>query len=57
MQNVPTSSLRRLTLPEPLLINACSRGYKWAREGGEAPKSLIVEEVELRAKSGVLTKS
>jgi hypothetical protein len=48
-QNVPTSSLRRLTLLAPLLINARSRGYKWARDGGEAPKSLVVEVVALRA--------
>jgi hypothetical protein len=47
-QNVPTSSLWRLALPPPLLINACIRGYKRAREGGEAPMSLVVEEVELR---------
>jgi hypothetical protein len=32
-----------------LMIKARSRGYKRAREGGEAPKSLIVVEVELRA--------
>jgi hypothetical protein len=31
------------------MIKARSRGYKRAREGGEAPKSLIVVEVELRA--------
>jgi hypothetical protein len=48
-QNVPTSSLRRLALPTPLLTNARSRGYKQAREGGEAPKYLVVGEVELRA--------
>jgi hypothetical protein len=30
------------------MIKARSRGYKLAREGGEAPKSLIVVEVELR---------
>jgi hypothetical protein len=29
--------------------NACSRGYKREREGGEAPKSLVVEQVALRA--------
>jgi hypothetical protein len=46
--NVPTSSHRRLALPRPLMIKAHSRGYKLAREGGEAPKSLIVVEVELR---------
>jgi hypothetical protein len=31
------------------MINARSRGYKWTSEGGETPKSLVVEEVELRA--------
>jgi hypothetical protein len=30
------------------MIKARSRGYKRAREGGEAPKSLIMVEVELR---------
>jgi hypothetical protein len=30
------------------MIKTCSRGYKWTREGGEAPKSLIVLEVELK---------
>jgi hypothetical protein len=30
------------------MIKAQSRGYKRAREGEEAPKSLIVVEVELR---------
>jgi hypothetical protein len=48
-QNIPTSSLRWLALLAPLLINARSRSYKWARKGGEAPKSLVVQEVELRA--------
>jgi hypothetical protein len=47
-QNVPTSSHQRLVLSGPLMIKARSRGYKLAREGGEAPKSLIVVEVELR---------
>jgi hypothetical protein len=47
-QNVPTSSHRRLALRGPLMIKARSRGYKLAREGGEAPKSLIVMEAELR---------
>jgi hypothetical protein len=46
-QNVPTSSHRRLALPSPLMIKAHSRGYKRAREGREAPKSLIMVEVEL----------
>jgi hypothetical protein len=32
----------------PTMIKARSRGYKRAREGGEAPKSLIMVEVELR---------
>jgi hypothetical protein len=49
-QNVPTSSLWLLALSTPLLINACSRGYKQVRDGEEAPKSLVVEEVELRTK-------
>jgi hypothetical protein len=40
-QKVPTFSHRRLALPAPLMIKARSRGYKRAREGGEAPKSLI----------------
>jgi hypothetical protein len=52
-QNIPTSSLPQLALPAPLLVNACSRGYKQAREGGEALKSLMLElrtiEVELKA--------
>jgi hypothetical protein len=30
------------------MIKAHSRGYKRTREGGEAPKYLIMEEVELR---------
>jgi hypothetical protein len=30
------------------MIKARSRGYKRARVGGEAPKSLIVVEMELR---------
>jgi hypothetical protein len=47
-KNVPTSNLWWLVLSAPLLINAHSRGYKRAREGGEAPKSLVVDEVELR---------
>jgi hypothetical protein len=34
-----------------------SRGRKLAREGGEAPKYLIVVEVELRLQSGVLANS
>jgi hypothetical protein len=38
-----------LSLLAPLLIKARSRGYKRAREGGEAPKYLVVNEVELRA--------
>jgi hypothetical protein len=45
VHNVPTSSHRRLVLPAPLMIKACSRGYKQSREGGEAPKSLIMVEV------------
>jgi hypothetical protein len=40
-QNVPTSSHWRLALPALLMIKARSRGYKQAREGGEAPNSLI----------------
>jgi hypothetical protein len=42
--NVPTSSLRRLALPAPLLLDARSRGYKRVtrgREGRRAPKSLM----------------
>jgi hypothetical protein len=35
-------------LSAPLLINARIRGYKRSREGGEAPKSLVVEVVVLR---------
>jgi hypothetical protein len=45
--NVPTSSHWWLTLPAPLMIKTRSRGYKRER-GGEAPKSLIEVEVELR---------
>jgi hypothetical protein len=48
-KNVPTSSFRWLALLAPLMINARSSDYKRAREGGEAHKSLVVEEVELRA--------
>jgi hypothetical protein len=48
-QNVPTSNHQRLALPAPLMVKTRSRGYKWAREGGEDTKSLIVVEVELRA--------
>jgi hypothetical protein len=40
-QNVPTSSHRQLALSTPLIIKACSRGYKQAREEGDTPKSLI----------------
>jgi hypothetical protein len=40
-QNVPTSIQWGLALPTPLLIKTRSRGYKRAREGGEAPKSLF----------------
>jgi hypothetical protein len=47
-QNVPTSSHQRLVLPTPLKIKTRSGGYKRTREGGEAPKSLIGVEVELR---------
>jgi hypothetical protein len=43
--NVPTSIHRRLTLLAPLMIKARSRCYKRARQGGEAPKSLIVVKV------------
>jgi hypothetical protein len=32
-----------------IVDHAYSRGYKRAREGGEAPKFLVVEEVVLRA--------
>jgi hypothetical protein len=38
----PTSSHERLALPAPLLIDTRSRGYKRAREGREAPESLVV---------------
>jgi hypothetical protein len=38
-KNVPTSSHQWLALPAPLMIKTRSRGYKWGREGGEAPKS------------------
>jgi hypothetical protein len=48
-KNVPTYSHRWLALPTPLMTKARIRGYKRAREGGEAPKSLIVVEVELRS--------
>jgi hypothetical protein len=41
-QNVPTSSHWWLALLTPLMIKAHSRGYKRARDGGEAPKSLIL---------------
>jgi hypothetical protein len=41
VQNVPTSSHRRLVLPLPLTIKVRSRGYKQARDGGEAHTSLI----------------
>jgi hypothetical protein len=40
-KNVPTSSLQWLTLPAPLMIKTHSMGYKWRREGGEAPKSIF----------------
>jgi hypothetical protein len=42
-QNIPTTSLRWLTLPAHLLLDAHSRGYKRAREGGRAPESLMRE--------------
>jgi hypothetical protein len=41
VQNIPMSSLWRLALSTPLLLNARSRGYKRAREGRRAPKSLM----------------
>jgi hypothetical protein len=47
-QNVPTYSIQRFGLPVALLINACNRGYKRTREGGEALKSLVMEVVTLR---------
>jgi hypothetical protein len=40
-EDVPTSSHRQLALPAPLMIKARSGGYKQAREGGEASKSLV----------------
>jgi hypothetical protein len=40
-QNVLTSNHRWLALPTPFMIKSRSRGYRQAREGGEAPKSLI----------------
>jgi hypothetical protein len=42
-QNVPTSSLRWLTLPTPLLLDARSRGSKRPGEGGRAPMYLMRE--------------
>jgi hypothetical protein len=39
-KNISTSSLWRLVLPAPMLLNAHSRGYKPGREG-RAPKSLF----------------
>jgi hypothetical protein len=50
-QNVPTSSHRRLALSTQLIIKARSRGYKQAREGGVAPKSLIRGEGGYRVES------
>jgi hypothetical protein len=40
--NIPIYSHRLLALPVSLMINTRSRAYKRAREGAEAPKSLIV---------------
>jgi hypothetical protein len=40
-QNVTTSGHRRLMFLTPLMTKARSRGYKQAREEGDAPKSLI----------------
>jgi hypothetical protein len=40
--NIPIYSHRLLALPAPLMIKTRSRAYKRAREGGEAPMSLIV---------------
>jgi hypothetical protein len=49
-QNITISSLRQLALLTLLLINARSRGISGReREREEAPKSLVVEEVKLRA--------
>jgi hypothetical protein len=48
--NVPTSSHRWLALPAPLMIKARSKGYKRAREEGEATKSLIKVELEVKVK-------
>jgi hypothetical protein len=40
------------------MLKTHSSGYKRAREGGEAPKSLFWEEVELwKVQGGVLAKS
>jgi hypothetical protein len=44
-----SSSYLWLALPTPLMIKTRSTGYKRARDGREAPKSLIGVEVELRA--------
>jgi hypothetical protein len=41
VQNIPTSSHRWLVLPAPLMVKTRGRGYKPAREGGEATKSLF----------------
>jgi hypothetical protein len=40
-ENVPKSSHRWLVLPASLMIKARNMGYMQAREGGEAPRSLI----------------
>jgi hypothetical protein len=39
-QNVPSSSLRRLTLPAPVLIDARSRGYKRVTSGRAGEEGL-----------------
>jgi hypothetical protein len=47
-QNILISSRRWFTLPVSLMIKTRSRGYKHARWRGEASKSLIKVEVELK---------
>jgi hypothetical protein len=47
-QNILTSSHRWLELPTSFLIHTHIRGYKRAREGGEAPKSLCGGEGRAR---------
>jgi hypothetical protein len=52
--NVPTSSLWRLALSAPLLLDAHSRGYKWVTSGREREEGLPSLMREWTYKHGAL---